>query len=146
MKIFISSLFVIFLFFTATPQCYSKTYKIYDIDNVNIDSNFHKDYLRIGFAYYDLNKGHRVVWEKKNINCICVVYPVSDSGQINKVSIISERRFIEDSGENFFIKIPKKYSQKYNYGIVKCDLEAGWKRIQAEDYFEFKTKEKRYFK
>jgi hypothetical protein len=74
-KIYYLIVFVLLgLLFFITP-CYSKTYKIYDIDIIDITGiDYESDILRVQFQYINRDKGTWVRWEKKNVDCSCQVF------------------------------------------------------------------------
>ena len=138
LRFFVLIFFVCVSVIFSSDYCFSKTYKIYDIDVIDITGvDYANDILRIQFRYLDRDKGRYVYWEKKNVDCSCQVYPLTNNEKMNQKLIASNRKFLEEYDQLFFVDIPRSYVKNYEHGRIKCEFNIGWKVIKTKGDFRF---------
>jgi len=138
-KIYYLIVFVLLgLLFFITP-CYSKTYKIYDIDIIDITGiDYESDILRVQFQYINRDKGTWVRWEKKNVDCSCQVFFMTNDQKKKQRPIASVRNFLEKYDQLLFIDVPENLVKDYEYGHIECEFNIGWKLIKTDGNFKFR--------
>jgi hypothetical protein len=52
-----------------TNRIQAKTYKLYDVDLIDIRAIFKTNVLRINFSYIDRDKSQNIHWKKKSADC-----------------------------------------------------------------------------
>jgi hypothetical protein len=117
----------------------AKTYKLYDTDLIDTYASFQTNVLRISFSYINRKESQKVYWEKKSVDCSCVVYGIGKNatGDNEPPIIASKREFLKSYDQKIYIDIPENISQIYRKGIVQCDMVVGWETYQTKDEFYF---------
>ena len=122
-----------------TNRIQAKTYKLYDVDLIDIRAIFKTNVLRIHFSYIDRDKSQNIHWKKKSADCTCVVFAFEKNAQNDNKhpGIASKREFLKKSDQKIYIDIPENISQKYSKGVVECEMSVGWEIFKAKDEFYF---------
>jgi len=138
-KFFVITLMSISSLIALTNSADAKTYKLYDVDLIDISAYFKTNVLRIGFSYTNRTTSQRVYWDKKSVDCSCFVYGIGDSlsNQNAPPVVASKRVFLKSYDQKIYIDIPVGISQKYSKGIVQCDMAVGWNTFKAKDEFYY---------
>jgi hypothetical protein len=137
-RFFVISILSISSVITLANSTHAKTYKLYNVDLIDISAYFKANVLRVGFSYINRQKSQKVYWKKKSVDCNCVVYGTGKNNPNNKPPIIASKRvFLTSYDQKIYIDIPEEISQKYRSGLIQCEMTVGWETYQAKDDFYF---------
>ena len=138
LRFFCAIFFVSIVLFVFIEPCQSKDRKLryHDTDLVYVKPELRNNVLRLTFSYLNREEDQRIYWDKGSVDCNCEVYPIdSYYNKLSKSPVAQKREFFNDSKDTIFVDMPGDFSKNYDYGLVECTMQIGWKNLEVKEKF-----------
>lgn len=139
MKRLILILFLI-LFLLSNPSVIFADNEIRDLseaDMIKVLAYVSDGILKIDIIYHNRDLDKLVLWREGSVECNCVVYLKEGGPFRGKIGdeITDGSNTLTNFGHDLYIDIPSSYIGQRLWGIVECEVDTGYRILQASDDF-----------